>query len=215
MTTPVTFVLSTCLLIAGSSAALAEEPAAPTEPPVYEDLRQRLAGGDLSVDLVELRFAYARETDESGHFVDRDPVGAIFELLDQSEWAKALEAAKAALAKRYIDPEAHLGAAVAYGQLGREEESDFHARVSRGLIQSICHETDGLDPERPCAVVVMYEEQSYMRAHGIRSHTQGLVTCGGGVPCDRIEGTTESGDEVVLYFDISVPMAKLSGALKR
>ena len=215
MNAPLSFVLCMCLLVAGPSAALAEETAEAALTPSYDELRQRLVGGDLTIDFVELRFAYARETDESGHFVDRDPVGEIFELLDQSEWAKALEAAKASLEKRYIDPETHLGAAVAYGQLGHEKESDFHARVSRGLIRSICHETDGLDPELPCAVIAMYEERLCMRAHGIRLRTQELVTCGEGVPCDRMEGTTESGNEVVLYFDISLPMAKLSGALKR
>ena len=206
------------ILMLALAAPAQQKPATPAaQPPAqaqtprakYDGLVQRLRSGDQTVDLNELRMAAG----EAG--VESDP-GArdrLFDAANHEDYKKMEEAATQVLASNYADLDGHFFAKQAARELGRPEQVDFHDWVLRGLIASLRSSGDGETPETAVHVISVDEEYFILHMLNQEPKQQALGTCAGH-PCDVMTTSdNETHEERKLYFDVSIPMARMQKAL--
>jgi hypothetical protein len=195
----------------GSSAQVPQQQGAPT----YDELVARAKAGDADVDYLALRNAYA----ESPNY---DPYGSKLrglenEMLDayrRADCAAVLAKAESIVAVDFVHLDAHLLAGLCQGKLGNDEAMRSERRIARGLIDSILHSGDGKSEETAFAVVQIAEEYSVLRVLGLRPSNQALVHAQGH-SYDRFDAkSSDTGQEVVVFFNIDRPLAVLERELR-
>lgn len=207
------------LTCADAGAALAgkkakrPETGAPPEPSRYTELRSELERGNLAIDYAQLRLAFAETAGFSPYGVgEADLVREARKGLEQGDATLALERALKVLEGNYVYPEAHLLASRAYRELGNSGRAEFHLAVLHGLFESIRDSGKG-SQDSPYVVITTDEEYFVLGMLGLKSRRQALLTCAG-KPCDMLEGVDPKTEEVhEYYFDVSIPMGYMSGAL--
>ncbi|MGH8597313.1 MAG: hypothetical protein ACREXT_11710, partial [Gammaproteobacteria bacterium] len=154
----------------------------------FSSLKDRVRGGDFSVDFRALRMAYAAtpayrpNTGVSLAFRQRVQVA-----LEAKKFTTALQASDDWLAQEYVNPFAHLGAARAHDALGHAEQARFHQRVADRLYESICRDGEGFSVDSPCPVLSIDEEHFYLARHRFIMGTNYGATCRGDRPCNVYE----------------------------
>jgi len=180
----------------------------------FSALLARLTQGDITVDFVELRRAFADSplyTDGS----DPDERKAMFNALNKKEFDQALAHARKILEENYLDIDAHQVAYVAQRELHAPAEAEFHKRIALGLIQAIFKTGDGKSTETAWEVLSTHEEYVVLRALGLRPGSQALLQSGRHSydKLDAIDG--KSGEKVTLYFNIDKPMGYLDRIISK
>jgi hypothetical protein len=198
-----------CLIGSFSGPAYAQEPQAPKAFDYQSELH-RLKTGDTSIDFTRLRLAFAKTKDFSPYSMDeRELRGKAAKALNAKDFKGALELAEKILAINYLYPDAHMIAMIAESKLGHDERAAFHRKVLSGLFNSICEPDQGTTQSKPCKVIAVDEEYFVLQALGLQFKEQALITCAGN-PCDRMTATdAESGKEVQMYFDVSIPFSRM------
>jgi hypothetical protein len=201
-------VVLTVALLAWTVCAVAEEVVSPEQ--VYEEEVSRLRAGDTTVDFTALRMAFA-ET-EGFHPLamrERDLRSEAVQAVNAGDCEAALDAIDRLFEINYLYPDAHLGASICHERLGNGAEASFHREVVHGLFWSICPVDSGLEMDQPCTVIATYEEYFVLSSMGLPVKEQELLTCNGN-PCDRTTALDpETGDEVQMYFDVSIPFREM------
>jgi hypothetical protein len=207
---PRCFGIAAFLLATGFLTALPQNQA----PDKYQTLLARLKQGDMTVDFLELRRAYA----DSPKFTDgSDPEEskAMFSAFNKGDFDQALEHSKKILEKYYLDIEAHQIAYLAYRELHIQEEAEFHHKIARGLIQAIFQTGDGKSRETAWEVLSTHEEYVILHVLGLMPGSQSLIRAGKH-SFDELEANDpKTGQKVTLYFNIDKPMEYLHKILSK
>jgi hypothetical protein len=193
--------------------AFAQKPATPEKQPApkerYDALVQRLRSGDQSVDFNELRMAAG----EAGIESDHDARTRLFDAAEHEDYGKMADAAEAVLKSNYTDLDGHFFAKQAARAQNKPEQVEFHDFVLRGLLSSLRESGDGQSPETAVKVIAVDEEYFILRMLNQDFKSQALGTCAG-KPCDIMTTTDgETKTEKTWYFDVSIPMGRLSKSL--
>jgi hypothetical protein len=178
----------------------------------YDSLLARFQAGDTTV-ATALRMAYAATpaydpygTDTSGW--ERE----MFTAFGRKDFPKVREMAELILKHLYVDPDGHMGMAIALREMGDSAGADLHFRLASALIGSI-GEGGGRTPDSPMRVIAVSEEYSFLRASGLTRKGQSLSECRGS-PCDAMEVTDpKTGETLTLYFDVSLPMNHMTALM--
>ncbi len=204
-------VLSTVLLSApGSSAEGPQQRGAPT----YDELVARAKTGDANVDYLALRNAFA----ESPNY---DPYGSNLrglqnDMLDayrRADCAAVVAKADSILAVNFVHVDAHLLASLCHGKLGNEQAMRRERQAARGLIDSILRSGDGKSEESAFVVIQISEEYSILRLLELQPSSQALIHAQGH-SYDRFEAkSSDTGQQVVVFFNIDRPLAALGREL--
>jgi len=201
--------------------SVTQPPSAKTADSVYlallRPLRER---GDTTVDVTALRRALAATSFYSPYDNDRDEQRhRMWTRLDANDAAAASGIADSLLSENFLDLDSQIGAGAAARELGDSTTAERHFAIARAIVRSIESTGDGRSREHPLFVLAPSEEYSYLSVVGLRrSGMQSLTECGGRA-CDMLEVTArDGGDQLKLYFDVSLPMSwmtnQFSGAEK-
>ena len=208
----------TVALLAGPLTGCSASPAA--EPPADSDRRldgmlERMERGE-AVDFLELRRAWSESERAAG--VDGGWIEARAEAtrgaMLAKEHALVERLAGDILERSPLYPAAHQALAVAARELGRADRAEHHARIARGLLDSICGRLDGRDPSRPCWVVAGYEADFYVGQHGLVLESLSPGRCGGRL-CDVLTVVDPETDERFdLHFVPARPVGRRNDQLE-
>lgn len=175
----------------------------------YASLLARLKASDFTIDFRALRLAYT----ETPAYQPNSGAALSFRKRVQTalagkDYVGAIKIADEWLAKEYVNPFAHLGAARAHDALGAAELARFHNRVADGLYNSLCLPGQGRSTARPCQVISLDEEHFYLARHQFEVGAQYEETCLVDRPCNVYE-VRERNSEMLhdIHFDVSVPFA--------
>ena len=177
----------------------------------YNEIVAKLKAGDKNVDFKELRAAYA----ETIHTVDIDPQKkAMTDALNAKKFEEAIKNADAVLAADYADMDAHFGEYIAYRELQKTEQADFHKFVLEGLLDSITNSADGKSYETAFQVIEVHEEYVLLRFMGLLPSKQSMAEKNGH-SFDVMEAMNpKTNEKVTLYFNIDIEEKHLRDALK-
>lgn len=178
-------------------------------------LRPLRESGDTTVDVAALRRALAATSFYSPYDYDRDEQRhRMWSQLDANDAAAAAALADSLLSTNYLDFDTQIGAGAAAKELGDSATAQRHFAIARAIIRSIESTGDGKSREHPLFVIAPSEEYSYLGVTGLRrSGMQALSDCGGRA-CDMLEVTPrDGGQQLKLYFDVSLPMTWMTKQL--
>jgi hypothetical protein len=180
----------------GVSALQAQEPSA------YSQLVERLKSGDRTVDFTELRMAFTETANYNGLMMG--VYRQLWNPLNAKDFEGALTVVDAVLQRNYAEPNAHMVAAIAHAQLGRQEQSQFHRFIADGLVRSIMSQGDGKTLETAYRVIDISEEYAFFRMMGLTPRSQGASAPKDGEPIvdtmTLIDNRTK--EERVMYFAV-------------
>ena len=167
----------------------------------YRSMAARLEAGDLTVDLGELRRAYA----DSADFTTESSSALQAELMDamgKRDFPRAIRSAQKAIETKYANIHAHHALYFAYRETGDEERFKFHFAVWKGLIDSILRSGDGKSETTAYEVMSIDEEYLVLRILGLVPVLQSLKM-DGDHKCDVMKAKNPATqEEVKLYFNI-------------
>ncbi len=177
----------------------------------YQALLAQAKTDPPGFDWQALRFAYAARPSFQV-FAQSAAKRTMFEAAGKGDCAAALPAARAVIAERFIDADAHMVAAFCEENVGHANAARLDRDIGAGLIRSI--ETgDGLTPPTAFTVIDVAEEYTAIRALGAHPTEQSLVHADGH-SYDRIVTVDDKGRTVTYYFQIDRVLAAESAALK-
>jgi len=204
------FVIAAVILAGAPAVALPKEQA----PDKYLALLARLKQGDVTVDFLELRRAYA-DSPEYTDATDSDELKAMYGAYHRGDYQEALKHSQQLLARCYLDIDAHQVAFLANREMHVEEEAEFHHRIAHGLIQAIFQTGDGKTAETAWEVLTVHEEYIILGVLGLQPGSQSLVHKGKH-NYDVLEPTDpKTHEKVTLYFNIDKPMEHLNKLLSK
>lgn len=184
------------------TATLAASGLQAQEPDAYSQLVDRLKSGDRTVDFTELRMAFAETANYNGMMMG--VYRQLWNPLNTKDFEGALKIVDAVLQRNYAEPNAHMVAAIAHSQLGRQEESQFHRFVAEGLVRSIMSQGDGKTQETAYRVIDISEEYAVFRMMGLTPRSQGASAPKDGEPIvdtmTLLDNRTK--EERVMYFAV-------------
>lgn len=180
----------------------------------YEKTLQQLKSGDVQIDFKSLRLNCAASKYECE--ADQDEMKSLFSLLDGKKFDQALKKANAALEKVYVDAELHYIAFIANTESGNKEKAEFHKAIIHGILDSIQDNKHGRSEDDAFVVINVHEEYTFLRFSRMQVTSQSLSEKDGHsydvMVCKDI--SSDAGREVTAYFNIDIPMRKLTESLK-
>jgi hypothetical protein len=179
----------------------------------YEDLLSRVKKQDADADFTALRMTYAQTPDYDPYKDYSDTREKIRSAIKDKDFENAMKRLEGIQRNNFVAIWSHSLAAIANKGLENEEQAKFHAYVGNGLLESIKNSGDGKSPETAYVVINTDEQYVFMASLGIRSTQQSLIEKDGH-RYDVHDGTDREGQEVVVYFNIDLPMKWLSEALQ-
>jgi hypothetical protein len=175
-------------------------------------LAKAVASDPTATDWGALRYAYAGRP---GYAPDAGAEAETKMLTDfnKRDCQAALADAHAINAGNFVEPDAHLLAAICEDQLGHAEAAARELGVGMGLITSIEASGDGSSAAKAMEVISVSEEYSVMRVKSRQVTRQALVT-DGGHNYDVLTTVGDKGDAQTYYFRIDRVLAAEAAALK-
>ncbi len=183
-------------------------------PDKYQTLLARLKQGDMTVDFLELRRAYADSTEYTDGPAP-DQTEALISAFNKGDFNQAIEHAKKVLELHYLDIEAHQISFLAYREMHIQEEAEFHLRISLGLIKAFFQTGDGKSRETAWEMLSTHEEYVILHVLGLKKDKQTLIQAGKH-SFDELEASNpKTGQKVTLYFNIDKPLGYLHRILAK
>lgn len=175
----------------------------------YAVLLQRVKAFDRTVDFRALRLSYA-ETPEYNPYSNDNTQDLMLSALHDKRYEDALLAAQAILKYNYVALDPHLACAVIYDKMKNSEKSNYHSFVLQGLLDSIYASGDGSTPEKAYVVIDVREEYSILDANGLERIKYSTLRLGNH-NYDKMEvRNPETGEKMVLFFNIDIPYGWLT-----
>ena len=176
---------------------------------------QQLKSGDLKIDFKALRLNCAASKYECE--ADSDDTKQLFSLLNEKKFDQALKKVDQALDKVYVDAELHYIAFIANMESGNKEKAEFHKAVIRGILDSIQENKHGRSEDDAFVVINVHEEYTFLRFSKMQVTRQSLSNKDGHsydvMECK--DTSDDTGRKVTAYFNVDIPMKKLSDAIAK
>lgn len=198
------------LALAGLSAARAATPSPADREAAYQALLAQAEADPAAADWQALRLAFAARPGFRV-FAPGPNRLQMFQAVERADCAAALPAARAAIAERFVDADAHLVAAFCEETAGDLAGAAADRAIGRGLIASI--ETgDGRTPASAFSVIDVDEEYSVLRAMGLKPSSQSLIRLGDH-SYDAVDAVDGKGQATTFYFLVDRVLAAEAAAL--
>jgi hypothetical protein len=127
--------------------------------------------------------------------------------------AGIIDASAAVLAADQADINAHTLRSNALRRTDHITEADFHRTVAQGLIDSIIHAGNGLNPDSAWTVYRVKEEYEVLKARRARFVSQSRVNVGNRT-LDLLDAEEADGKQLHVYFDVTELLAEQARALR-
>lgn len=181
----------------------------------YDSLLARLRAGDLMIDYLSLRLAYAETPDYAPYDFRIESKTAMRKALTENDCRTALSVADSILATNYVDIEAHIVSSDCMNRLGDHAKANHHGTVARGLLESIRSYASGRTSDSAIVVIDIDEEYMLLATQGLERTTQALSTCAGH-PCDVMQVVDRrSGKTQSLYFNVAIPFGSFGRTMRK
>jgi len=200
--------LSCLLFFAWVSAGVPEDSATVK----YRAMLEKLKNGDASVDLAELRLAYAQSSDYSPPG-DSDAQKEVLAALSKKKYSKVIDLAEKALGEDYLDIDLHHALYIAYRETNQPAKADFHHAVAGGFISSIMKSGDGKTRETAYEVLSTHEEYVILKVFGLFLEKQSLLEEGGHRYDVMETRNPETNEKRTIYFNVDKPYGYLARIL--
>jgi len=170
---------------------------------------------EISTDFFTLRMAYTKTLEWDPYDTELSAkYNTIRSLIDSSELAAALKITESILEQRFVDIDAHLYNGYIYKKLGEVAKSDYHYKINKGLIESICVSGDGRSAQTAFIVISTTEEYCLLSWFNLYSDQQALLTADGH-NFDLLKAIDQkTKKEYDIYFNIDLPFSHLSKNFK-
>jgi hypothetical protein len=179
----------------------------PRQKLTYEDMVERVKGGDQTIDFRELRFAYMDSKTYSKGPDSETQKKAMTAALNSKDFRGAIKNADVVLASNYVDMDAHLAEYIANRELNVTDKADFHKFVLQALLKSITDSGDGKTPETAFQVIQVHEEYVLLRLMGVGLPESQSLLHKNGHSYDEIKfKDPKSGQPVTIYFNVDIPL---------
>ena len=181
---------------------------------VYSELLKQAMEIDPDFDFTQLRMAYAETSLYDPYDFGSDLLEtSMIEAFNSADYDLSLELANQILNENYLQLEPHFVAFRSYEESGDEDKSIYHLYFVSGLVNSILSSGDGITPETAMVVIDIDEEYFILSVLGIDIIEQGANEIDG-VMYDIFEGIdSETGNQITVYFDITIPYNWLGNSL--
>jgi Domain of unknown function (DUF4919) len=201
----ITFVSSGLLLIfLLCRAASAQD--TPKQKLTYEDMVERVKGGDQTIDFRQLRLAYMDSRTYSNGASTGPQKKAMTVTLNSKDFHGAIKNADVVLTSNFVDMDAHFAEYIANRELNATDKSEFHKFVLQALLKSITDSGDGKTPETAFQVIQVHEEYVLLRFMGVGLPESQSLLQKNGHSYDEIKfKDPKSGESVILYFNVDIP----------
>lgn len=172
----------------------------------YEDMVKKVKGGDLNVDFALMRVAYTYTKDHSpyGGGEERSAMATAFK---DKKFDETIKIADKYLIENYVDLHAHYYATLAYLELGKSKESDFHKNVLKRLLDAIW-ENDGLTPQTGLIALGISEQYFVMSVEGYQQKMKTLESHDGSKYDVHHVENSKSGEQRKIFFNIDKVFGK-------
>lgn len=172
----------------------------------YEEMVERVKGGDQTIDFRQLRFAYM-DSKSYSHSPDTEPQKkAMTTALNSKDFQGAIKNADVVLASNYVDMDAHFVEYVANRELNLSDKADLHKFVLQALLKSITDFGDGKTPETAFQVIQVHEEYVLLRFMGVGLPESQSLLHKNGHSFDEVKfKDPKSGEPITLYFNVDIP----------
>jgi hypothetical protein len=174
---------------------------------LYLELVQRLENGDFSVDITDVRMAYAGSSLYSPYtIVEEEHCYQGIDSLQAGDATVALGCFYEAMRNNYLFPKAHWGAELALHQLGLHDLARFHTIVIAGILDSIREGGDGQSCNSAYVVIGNWEEYFLIYYTGHEPLGQAVIGSKDCL-CDEVRiRNMETDVEDTLHFNINIPI---------
>ncbi len=133
---------------------------------------------------------------------------SLWDTLNKRDFEGVLKIVDTVLKQNYVEPNAHMVAAIAHNELGHREEARFHRFIANGLLQSITSRGDGKTSETAYQVIDISEEYALFRSMNLTRKSQSAVPSDGGPIMDRmVVVDRRTNEERAMYFNVDNPQA--------
>lgn len=172
----------------------------------YEDLVKKVKGGDLNVDFALMRIAYTFTKDHSpyGGGEERSAMTTAFR---EKKYDETVKLADSYLKENYVDLHSHYYAALAYLELGKTKESEFHKNVLKKLLDAIW-ENDGLTPQTAMIALGISEQYFVMSVEGYQQKMKTLDSHDGSKFDVHHAENSKTGETRKFFFNIDKVFGK-------
>jgi hypothetical protein len=178
----------------------------PKQQLTYENMVERVKGGDQTIDFRQLRLAYMDSKSYSKGPDTGPQKKAMTAALNSKDFRSAIKNADVVLASDYVDMDAHFAEYIANRELNDTEKADFHKFVLQALLKSITDFGDGKTPETAFQVIQVHEEYVILRFMGVGLPESQSILHKNGHSFDEIKfHDPKSGQSVTLYFNVDIP----------
>lgn len=169
----------------------------------YITLRDKIRGGDVTVDFVKFRHSYMDwlkdPCNKNTEAPDREKM---VEAFDNKKWAEAAERGSKVLDYEYGNRGLHNAVAEAYEKSGDTKKSEFHKTVAKKIFEALLKSGDGESPKTAYRVMSIREEYVIMSELGYKVSMQALVSDKEYGMFDVLTGKNEEGKTAEKYFNI-------------
>jgi hypothetical protein len=198
----IAFVLALMLAYCATASAR-QTPSTSDGKASYGEMVKRLKSGDLTINFLDLRMAYAARPQydpEEGS----DKIRDMYSKLNAKDFKGALNIANDILAKQYVNIDAHVVASAAYERMGDQAAAKLHHDIVVGLVRSILSSAKGVSTATAYKVISIQEEYAVMRIRGLRPGKQSYLH-EGKRSFDEMEMVDpRNNSTVTYYFDVTL-----------
>ncbi len=170
----------------------------------YREAVAALEAGVPGVDAAGLRLLASRLPDHDPFLHERPAYREFRDALSRVGGGgpdEVRRACAALLDLSWINVEAHAACAQAYQRAGDGEAASRHARIARGLVDSITRDADGTSFDSAYHVVSVLEQQAVLRSRGLRLVARRLDV-DRQMPFDILTVEDQTGQRQEVYFQI-------------
>jgi hypothetical protein len=176
----------------------------------YARIVAQIQGGQTDVDWEAMRLASVHGA-VSGDFDEHDVLTKMRAALRAKNYADALKQANEAIAHNMADPEAHYVAMVAYGESGRQAESDAEKAKVVAIARSIRRNKSGVSADSAWFTVKVSEEYFMLHILGMDLEKQSLTYVNGrAYDVMTVADRDDPSHEYTYWFDTQTSMDAFS-----
>ncbi|MDY0038802.1 MAG: DUF4919 domain-containing protein [Desulforhabdus sp.] len=191
------------------SYGVSNEPRSTSSKARYTAMVEEIKAASPEADFLALRMAYVEIDNYSPNFgLKVGETQALFETMRSGDYSKCVNLAEEILEYNYTSLNAHFAAYLCNMQQNNIEKARFHEYVLKGLMDSIGISGDGKSPESAFVTINTEELHAFIRLMGFEIKSQSLINKH--AKTYEIMGVIDpkTGEEISLYFDISIQMSK-------
>ena len=168
----------------------------------YDQLLNKVKGGDLTVDFKALRFGFAEKTTPDSRVADLKLQTQMATLLNEKKFKDVLKIAETIHKTNFVDMNSHIMSAMAYQGLADAKKAKFHEAVYLGLVNSITKDADGNEPKTAYHVISVAEEYVLLNALELKRGSQAVESTGGSTYHVLTVTDPKNNESVKLYFNV-------------